>query len=309
MSEDIRIVDVLSTRLDETTKRVVACVGDVNGQGQTESEGVRVIQQWGFASRPSKPDANQKKAAQAIVVSSGGAENAIAGQDLRSLPIYGSLAEGETCIYAAGETGSAQARVLLKANGSINLYTVAGNASGGKSMGVFIHPDGSINLTAPSGNAVLIGDDGSIKIFNGSGGVQIKADGSIKIAGSSQVAVSAGSVAIGGPAGLPIAIAPQTVTAITALQTQITALQAEIAAISTTMGVIEAANAASFTAIVAVPPLTAVAANIATDAGIVTGALAGLGVTVGTTSGAMAAQTATVGAQSALIPSLRTTSD
>lgn len=278
-------IDVLRTKLSEASKKIIAQTGSVVGK-TTDSDNVEWWQHVGFASRPSAVEAG-KQAAQAVVMRQGGREVAIASQDLRGLSIYGALADGETCIYATGADGTAQARILLKANGSINLYTVQGNAAGGKSMGIFIHPDGSINLAAPSGNAILVGDDGSVKLFNGSGGIQVKADGNIKVAGSTQLALSAGSVAIGGPSGLPIAIGPNVVTATSSLQTEITSVNAAVTAL------------AAWAAAIQADPTHVAASSLIGAVGTTSAAA-----TAATTAGAVS-----VTAANAIIPSLRTTSD
>lgn len=288
--------DVLTTTLATETKRVLANTGNVNGQ--TESAAVQWVQQVGLASRPAKP-ANGK-AAQAVVVEGGGIDIAIASQDVRFNEVYGSLAEGEVCLFAVGPDGTAQARILLKANGSINLYTVKGNAAGGKSMGVFINTDGSINI-ASDGNGVLVGADKSVKIFNDGGALQIMPDGKVKLSAGPQLALSGGSVAIGGPSGLPIAIGPQTVTAITALQTEATAIQTEETAAQAFIAAI-----AAWAAAIQADPTHAAASSLigavtATAAAVVTAAAAG--------AAAVTAGAATVSAQTAIIPSLRTTSD
>lgn len=287
-------VDVLGTSVSEKTKKILAQTGSVVGQGQTDADNVEWWQHVGFASRPPKPEAG-KQAAQTVVIRGGGTDAAIASQDLRSLALYGSLAPGETCLYAGGVDGLAQARILLKADGSINLFTKKENTSSGSGFGIFVNPDGSISLAGTEGNAVLLTADGSVKIFNASGGVQIKPDGHIKIASSSKVEISGASITLGGAAALPLAIGPQTVTAITALQAQITALQAALLAVQTQC-------ATSFAAIIAVPPVTAAAGAVTPTIAAGTAGVVASGVAVG-------AGTAAVSAASALIPTLRTSGD
>lgn len=266
-------IDILRTEVSDKTKKIIAYIGSYQTK-ETSDDGVEWWQHVGFASRPPKASSD-KDVAQAVVIRRGHADVAIASQDLRGLTLYGNLADGETCIYAPGADGNAQARVLLKADGSINLFTKEGNDSGGGGMGIFVNADGSISIASSKGNAVLLGSDGSVKVFNGSGGIQVKADGHVKIASGSKVEVSGASITMGGPSALPVAIGPNVVTALTGLQNQITAVAAALVSCMSIAGVVGAAHAS--------------AAAAATSA-------------VG--SGAAA-----VSAAAALIPSKRTSSD
>lgn len=222
-------VDILSTSVSDTTKKILAQTGSNTGEGQTSNDGVEWWQHVGLASRPSDPEKG-KTAAQAVIVRQGTIDVAIASQDARGLALYGNLKAGETCLYAAGADGAAQARVLLKADGSINLFTKEGNATGGAGMGVFINADGSISIASHNGAAVLMGTDGSVKIFNGSGGVQVLADGSIKLASGAKVEISGASITMGGPAAMPIAMAVPVTTILAALQIEIAAVAAALVA-------------------------------------------------------------------------------
>lgn len=268
-------VDVMSTSVSKTTRKILAQTGNVNGEGRSDSDNVEWWQHVGFASRPAKPEKG-KQAAQCITIRNGTIDCAVASQDMRGLAVYGELADGETCIYATGEDGKAQARVLLKANGSINLYTRENNASDGKGMGVFINPDGSVSIASHNGAAVLIGTDESIKIFNKSGGVQVLPDGSIKLASGAKIDISGAAISLGGPAGLPVALGPNVVTAITNLQLQLTQITAALAALGALSG----------------PVLGVMIQGI-----------------VGPLATPLALNSAAVLAANALIPSLRTTSD
>lgn len=222
---------ILATTVSEKKKQVTAQTGSNVGDGFTESDNVEWWQHVGFCSRPANPEKG-KTAAQAFVVRGGGHDCAIASQDARGQELYGNLQPGETAMYAAGPDGTAQARILLKKDGSINIFTKKGNESSGAGMGLFVNADGSISIASHNGAALLIGTDGSIKLFNASGGVQVASDGSIKIASGAKVEMSGGSITMGGPTALPVAIGPNVVTAVAALQTQITALQVECAAIA-----------------------------------------------------------------------------
>lgn len=228
-------IDVLSTEVSDQTKRILARTGDNNGGGSSHGDDVEWWQHVGFASRPANP-APGEAAAQALVMRQSANDIAFASQDARGLEIYGNLQPGETCVFATGADGKAQARALFKADGSINLFTKEGNAADGKGMGIFLNPDGSISIASHNGAAVLLGTDGSLKLFNGSGGVQVTSDGAVKIASGSKIDISGATITLGGPTSLPLAVAPQVVAAITALQVQVAAQAAAWAALGALSG-------------------------------------------------------------------------
>jgi hypothetical protein len=274
-------VEVLSTSVSEETHKILAQTGRNTDEGETHGNNVEWYQHVGFASRPANPEKG-KAAAQAFVVRQGGQDIAIASQDLRGADVKGALGPGETCIYATGEDGTSQPRILLKDDGSINIFTKEGNESGGAGMGIFVRADGSVDIASHSGAAVMLGTDGSIKVFNGSGGIQITESGAIKLASPAKIDISGAAITLGGAAALPVAIGPNVVTAISGLQTQIIAIQTAITAMAAALLLDPIALATS------APPAQAAA---------------------GVSLGLVVAGSAAVSAASALIPSLRTSSD
>lgn len=188
-------VDILSTKISPLTKKITAQLGSVEEE-TTDADNVEWWQHVGFASRPPKPDP-KKKAAQAVTVAGGDRDVIIASQDTRGLELYGNLSDGETSLYAPGEDGRAQARALLKKDGSLNFFTKKGNSPTGTGMGFFINPDGSFTMVSHNGAAFIIGSDGSLKMFNASGAVQIDSAGAVKISGS-KVSISAPAIVLGG---------------------------------------------------------------------------------------------------------------
>lgn len=228
-------IDIMSTSVSAKTKKILATTGSNVGDGLTLSNNVEWWQHVGFASRPANPEKG-KQAAQALVVRSGTFDCAIGSQDLRGLSLYGQLAPGETCVYGAGADGTAQGRMLIKANGSVNIYTRKDNGSSGAGMGIFVNPDGSISIASHTGAAVLLGTDGSVKVFNGSGGIQILADGTVKVASSGSVNISGASVALGGPSAVPVALAPYTAAALESLQNQVTAIASALSGFLPALG-------------------------------------------------------------------------
>lgn len=239
--------DILSTTVETTTKKILAQIGNVVGQ-TVDSDNVEWWQHYGFASRPPKPEPG-KSAAQAVVLRGGDHDIAIASQDLRGLELYGQLDHGEVCIYAAGEDGNAQARVLLKKNGSINLFTKKGNTADGAGMGIFVDPDGSISLAGGSGAGFQLSADNSVKLFNAAGSFQIKADGKMRVASKTKLDISAPAIALGGgAASAPVVVA-----------TDLTAFAGLVAAAITASGAPTAAAAvAAFT-----PAATALVTGLA----------------------------------------------
>jgi hypothetical protein len=183
-------VHILKTTVTAKTKKIVAQIGTVMGEGQAEADNVDWWQHVGFASRPAKAEKG-RDAAQAIVIRRGHGDAAIASQDLRGLEIY-----GETCIYATGEDGTGQARVLLKKNGSINLYTKEGNTSGGTGMMFQLDAaNGAIRAVNSLGYALIIDADG-ISLTCGSSALVLTPSGA-KLISTGQTQVDGGGICLG----------------------------------------------------------------------------------------------------------------
>lgn len=192
--------DILTTVVDAVTKKITAQLGSVVGE-TTDTDGAEWWQHVGFTSRPPKPEAG-KQAAQGVVVRMGDHDVVIASQDLRGLELYGQLDHGETAMYAPGEDGKGQARIICKGDGSIHLYTTEGNAEGATGMSIQLDAGGSaIRLVSPSGNGITIDDDG-ITLAAGGAGLRLLASGDIKLVGTGQTQVDGAGIIIGG-AGVP----------------------------------------------------------------------------------------------------------
>jgi len=208
-----QFVHVLGTRVAEKTKRILCQTGSNVGEGQPDASEVEHVQHVGFASRPSNNELG-KDAASALVLRLGNREIAVASFDERGLPLYGNLKAGETCVYAAGADGAGQARILLKDNGSINLYTRKGNTEGG--VGMMFQMDaenGAIRMINDQGYGIIIDEDG-IKITSGAASLTLGADGGVSLIGTGRCVVDGSSICLGsialpvvnsvcvGPAGL-----------------------------------------------------------------------------------------------------------
>ena len=186
--------DVLATTRNATTGLLTAQTGDAIAQ-TSDGDAAEIWQQPGLASRPAVPVAG-KSAAQCIKIKRGDNDAIIAWRDARSTSIYGSLADGETCLYSS----AGQGRVLLKKDGSINLYTVTGNAPGGQSVLVSVSPT-AVSIGTPWGMVVI--DQNGINMADASGtaGISI-AGGKVAILGTT-VTINGGSVSIGSATASP----------------------------------------------------------------------------------------------------------
>jgi hypothetical protein len=184
-------LDILTTTVNAVTKRILAQFGDVVKES-TETDGAEWWQHVGLASRPSKPQPG-KQAAQAVVLKTSDRDVAIASVDQRGLSLYGNLDHGETCLYAAGEDGNAQARVLLKKDGTVAIYTLQGNAAGGASITIQVRPNGEIHMASPLGGLSIV--NGKLTLLSASGsGIEMSASG-VRILGATNTIN--GSVVLG----------------------------------------------------------------------------------------------------------------
>lgn len=200
-------LDILSTLRDSATKSILANLGDVVSE-QSESDEAEWWQHVGFASRPSKASKG-KVAAQAIILRSSGRDAVIGSRDLRGQELAGNLAEGETCVYASGENGTAQARILLKKTGMISLYTREGNTSTGGGMVFMMDPaTDSITMTNSLGIGIIIDPDG-IHLTAKESSLNLQSDGNFDGVARGVMHIDGSSVVIGS-AAVPVANAALT---------------------------------------------------------------------------------------------------
>ena len=230
--------DILTTTVNAVTGKILAQLGDVHHE-DADTDNAEWWQHVGIASRPSKPEAG-KQSAQAVCIKLADHDVCIASQDMRGLDLYGNLGFGETCVYAAGETGTSQARAVWRSDGSINLFTTDDNTADGNAVFFRVAKDG-FYFVAPWGTMKF---DSSGFHVNHRGGAQLSLGA---ISGmptpldqiSSYVRMQAGSFnvnasaqSMGGSSGhQPLANATAVKTMITALQTEVAALQAAVAAL------------------------------------------------------------------------------
>lgn len=155
-------VDILNTEIDEETNSIAAQTGDVRSE-QTDSDRTYWFQHVGFKSRPSAPAAGQS-AAQGVMLLDGSHNAIIASNDSRGQDLYGNMGPGETCLYAAGEDGGSQGRILLKDDGSVNIMTTHDNTPSGQTTGIFVAPE-SIKMICRWGMIVIDEDGINISTF------------------------------------------------------------------------------------------------------------------------------------------------
>lgn len=192
-----RGLDVLNTVVDSTTKVITAMLGDSTNE-ETTSANAEWWQHVGFASRPSKPTKGSASA-QCVVLKASDVDAVIASRDVRGEAIKGNLSYGETCIYASGEDGTSQGRILLKTDGSVNLYTRVGNTDGGAGMVIMLTPStNTISLVNGLGYGIIIDADGVKITAGGSGsGLTLNANGSVKLIGTGQTQIDGSTVLLG----------------------------------------------------------------------------------------------------------------
>lgn len=190
-------IDVLKTTIDSVTKSVIAQLGDVV-QEVTAGDRAEWWQHVGFLSRPSDPE-KSKQAAQAIAIRRRDRDVAIASRDLRGQELAGTLGPGETTVYAAGADGTSQGRMIIKDDGSVNLYTRAGNTSSGQGMLIQLDAaNDAIRLVNSQGYGIIIDTDG-IRLTTGSSGagVTIGSDGIFKAIATDAAQIDGTSVTLG----------------------------------------------------------------------------------------------------------------
>lgn len=188
-------LDILSASVSQATKRILVQTGDVVSDS-VETDGAEWVQHVGIASLPPNPLPG-KKAAQAVVLKTSDRDVVIGSVDERGLTLYGNLGPGETCVYAAGEDGEAQARILLKKDGSINAYTRKGNTPDGAGMIVQLDAqNGAIRLINDKGYGIIIDADG-VMITSGDAALTLTGSGDATLVGKGKAQVDGQSVVLG----------------------------------------------------------------------------------------------------------------
>jgi phage gp45-like len=195
-------LDVLSSAIDAATGFVQYCLGDAV-YGERHRDGAEDWSHVGFASRPPMPSPKRRRgAAQVVLLNDGGRDIVIASKDPMGQQLVSDLADGETAIYASGEDGQGQAKVVLKKDGSINLSAKRGNTSAGTEMLVKVDPtSGTISLTNDAGYGITI-DGTGVHIHAGNATLDLASSGTAKLDGTI-VSLGTGVLpALRGPTGI-----------------------------------------------------------------------------------------------------------
>lgn len=146
--------DVLGTKQNEAGT-ISAQTGDVVGE-EVHSDDAEWWQHVGLASRPAKAIAG-KSACQAVTINQGSNDLIIATRDLRGSGIYGTLREGETCLYAPGPTNTGTGRVLLQDDGTNSTITITANGTTVTITGAKVGLDAPmVDLAAGASDAVAL---------------------------------------------------------------------------------------------------------------------------------------------------------
>lgn len=191
-----RGLGVLNTVRDAVTNTILAMIGDEITEAPTIDDKAEWWQHIGFASRPAKPE--KGKAGPQVVILRGSERDAcIASRDTRAHPLYGSLDYGETSIYAAGPDGTGQARVMLKGNGGVHIYTREGNTPEGVGMVIQLDAENnSIRMLQADGHGIIIDGDG-IKLTAKESSLTLNADGTLKLVCTGQAQIDGASILLG----------------------------------------------------------------------------------------------------------------
>lgn len=209
-------IDVLGSSVDEATGTIILQTGDVSNAFH-ETDNVEAWQPFCWQGRPSNPKpGTSTPSCQVLVLRESDNDKAFASRDLRTQK-NGAIQPGEFMACAGGEDGSAQGRILGKANGTIAMYTSEGNVEGGGSIAIQVNATDGVALSTPWG-AITISPEG-LKIVWGSSGIQLNNDG-ITLIGQG-IAVNSGNVSLGAGAILPALYGPTGVAGVASTSVKI----------------------------------------------------------------------------------------
>ena len=157
-------INIMNSVIDKVTGTILLVTGDVVTQ-TAEADNVELWGPLGYIVRPSKPQAG-KAAAECITLRRGDRDIAFCARDQRGQLLSGNLNDGEVCLYAGGADGNAQARIMLKADGSVALLTTDSNTPTGKVVTLRMSPS-ELRFAAPWGSLVFDASGLHIKTKSG----------------------------------------------------------------------------------------------------------------------------------------------
>lgn len=189
-------IDVLRTVINGATGIVSAQLGSVASES-VDTTDAEWWQHVGFISRPAAATAKQS-ACQAVTIRRGDRDVIVATRDLRGITLAGQLKDGETCIYAPGADGSAQGRILLKADGSVSVYSRTDGAA--KGMVISVTPSSDTIAIVNAAGFGLIIDGNGVRLTAKDAGLSLGADGNVKLIGKGKTQVDGAGIVIGSAA-------------------------------------------------------------------------------------------------------------
>lgn len=217
---------VLGSTLNAKNGAISVQTGDaVNNE--TRCDGAEWWQHVGFASRPAKAIAG-KSSCQTLAITQSRGDVCFASRDIRGNAIYGSLAEGETSIYAGGPNNTGTGRSIYKDDGSVASIThllQLSNSNSGLPILIQMSTEGKINLAMADKSAISMDSDGIKMVTTGT--LNLGSTGAMALIGET-MALNAGSVSLGANASKSIALAPDLITWATAVTAYLLSLNIAI---------------------------------------------------------------------------------
>ena len=137
-------LDVMSSVLDAATNAITTVLGDSTSGSVDSKENEWMGCGPGFVSMAGPPSSGAPSC-QVLAIRQGDKNIVVAAKDFRACDRYANLQPGETCMFAT----VGQARVLLKKDGSVTLYTTDDNTSGGNPMFLTLSPKKGLLFVAP----------------------------------------------------------------------------------------------------------------------------------------------------------------
>jgi hypothetical protein len=207
MIDIIAGLQVLNVSTSSTTSSPLVTLGDHLNQN-SESDSAQWIQSVGFCSLPSNPPQPSTAPTNGVAPTwsrttetwgfrAGQRDFVIASRDVNSQAVYGNLGPGEFCVYAAGNSGTSQGRIIGKTDGSITLYTTDDNTSSGNAIYLRIGTDG-LSFTSPFGSLSL-GASGFHVVLDGGSAFHLGGNNS-NPSTPAVCSINTGSIALAAPA-------------------------------------------------------------------------------------------------------------
>jgi hypothetical protein len=152
---------------------------------------------YGLVSRPAA--ANDNGQCEAVVADVGGTSVVVATRDLRAEKVVGQLAEGDVALWSVGNNC-----ILLKANGTLSIRHNA--AAGGADAWVQLEADGTVRI-GNGGGGLEITAAGQVTLYAQGGEVLSLGGGTAQLT-ANQAVLAGGTIALGSGAAAPLTLVP-----------------------------------------------------------------------------------------------------